>query len=301
MRPGLRCWRPSPRVDRVDAVHGEPRATTARGSASATPTRRAAGSHVEVGDSAYAPATTPGEGHADGGAVLLGYPAEPGLDDLADLGDLRSVSSTSSCSGGGTSDSNAAKAPRAQAGRRAWRSVRSSVQPRAREEHVTCDVAPRTELLSHLAYLRLVEISARTVEERHRLAHTEVAGRPGVGPAERPGEEPVGRPAAEAPLRGDRPITTTSGRARERVEVERPRARPVTYSAFRVEKPTSRISLSGACAIRSRDGKAQARSCRNAEALGQPERTANAEWSETCWAVIEVTSISQGSGTRGGR
>ena len=76
---------------------------------------------------------------------------------------------------------------------------------------------------------------------------------------------------------------------------------PVTYSAFRVEKPTSRISLSAAAAMRSRVGNAHASPCRTPNRSIRRDRTANAEWSDTCCEVIRPTSISHGSGTSGGR
>ena len=143
--------------------------------------------------------------------------------------------------------------------RRASRCARSSVHPRAGEQHVTGDVAPRPEPLSHVPYLRLVEISACTVEERHRLAHGEVAGRPGVGPPESPREEPVGGPATEPALRRDRldDLRRRTARRARRDRGRSGRGRSRTRPSASRSRPRGSRSRSPR-ASRSRVGNAQA-------------------------------------------
>ena len=77
-------------IDRVDAVGGEARDDLARqrlGDARAALGRP----DVEVGDAPHPRPATLREDHPDGRAVLLGDPAEPGLDDRADLRELGCV------------------------------------------------------------------------------------------------------------------------------------------------------------------------------------------------------------------
>ena len=77
-------------IDGVDTVCGEARDDLARqrlGDAGPA----LGGPHVEVGDAANPRAATLGQDHPHGRAVLLGDPAEPGLDDPADLGELGCV------------------------------------------------------------------------------------------------------------------------------------------------------------------------------------------------------------------
>src|SRR5205085_2460043 len=74
-----------------------------------------------------------------------------------------------------------------------------------------------------------------------------------------------------------------------------------TYSAFRREKPIEQSSSSDAAASRSRGGKAQTRPTRSPKRSTSRLRIATAAKSETCWAVIAPTSISNGSGARVGR
>ena len=127
--------------------------------------------------------------------------------------------------------------------------------------------------------------SVPAVEERHRLAHPEVTSRPGVRPAERPGEEPICAPAAEAALRRDRLDHLLVRQLAEPLEVELAAREAVTYSALRAEKPTSRISRSAAAAALA--GREHPRHLvRTPNRSISRERTANAEWSDTCWAVI---------------
>ena len=240
--------------------------------------------------------------HADGGAVLLGHPAEPGLDDLADLGELgRGVDLLV----GGRRHLGLERAPELL--------ERGEVVDGGAAHAHPCNLAPASSMwqatLRHdpnrsptVAYLRLVEISARTVEERHRLAHAEVACRPAVGPPERAREEPVGAPAAEPALRGDRLDHERVGQLVERGEVERrcARARSRTRPCGSRSRPRgSRSRPRRRCARAS--GTPTPRSCRTPKRSISRERTANAEWSDTCCAVIRVTSISHGSGTSGGR
>ena len=70
---------------------------------------------------------------------------------------------------------------------------------------------------------------------------------------------------------------------------------------MRREKPSSVSSSSRAAARRSCVGKAHACSAGSPKRSIRRFRTANAERSETCWAVIDVTSVSYGSGLSGGR
>ena len=115
-------------------------------------------------------------------------------------------------------------------------------------------------------------------------------------------QEPVGRPLAESaqlPRAAPSPRRRAALRARAgRGRCARDRARTPPCDR---EKPTARRSSSLTRARRSRVGKA------NASVPGSPYRSmrrlriAKAEWSETCCAVIEVTSDSNGSGASGGR
>ena len=99
-----------------------------------------------------------------------------------------------------------------------------------------------------------------------------------------------------------RAVTSSSGSVGEarpgrgRRRRARPRTRP---SAARSRRPRSRPSSPRAS--RSRVGNAYASPARSPKRSISRFRIAKAEKSETCCAVIEVTSASHGSGTSGGR
>ncbi len=141
-----------------------------------------------------------------------------------------------------------------------------------------------------------------TVENLGRLAQREVAGRPRARPGEVAREEPFGGPRAEPAQRRDRgahlvvvesaaSACRSSVAARERDGVLRLPPR---------EADREQLVL-GRRAIRSRVGNA------HASPTGVPKRSisrlriATAENSDTCCAVIDVTSASNGSAWSGGR
>ena len=87
-------------------------------------------------------------------------------------------------------------------------------------------------------------------------------------------------------------MSSSSGSVASSSQSTAARATPTTYSALRRENPTSVSSFSSALAIRSSVGNAQACPARTPNRSISRLRTANAERSETCCAVIEVTSVS---------
>src|SRR3954447_19397755 len=98
-----------------------------------------------------------------------------------------------------------------------------------------------------------------------------------------------------------RDLTSSSGKAASSSKSSSARATPRTYSAFRPEKPSAISSASVAPATRSRVGNATASSAGTPNRSMKRLRTANAAWRETCCAVIDDTSASNGSGASGGR
>src|SRR3954451_20463727 len=98
-----------------------------------------------------------------------------------------------------------------------------------------------------------------------------------------------------------RDLTSSSGNAASSSKSRSARATPSTYSAFLREKPSVISSSSVARATRSRVGNAMASSAGSPNRSIKRLRTANAAWRETCCAVIDDTSASNGSGASGGR
>ena len=146
------------------------------------------------------------------------------------------------------------------------------------------EVLERVEAAAELVHVE-------TVEDGGRLAQAEVAGGPRARAREVAGEEPLGRPRAEAAERRDRGAhLVVAERAASPSRSRSERASPTTYSALRREKPSATSSASLAAATRSRVGNAYACSPRSPNRSISRLRIANAEKSETCCAVIEVTS-----------
>ena len=139
-------------------------------------------------------------------------------------------------------------------------------------------------------------------EVRDGLAQADVADRPRPGSRQVPRQEPLRRPLADAAKRRPAwPSPRHPGAPREHRGPTSDRARPTMYSALRREKPTATSSASSASATRSRVGNDHTRPARSPSSSTNLPRMANAACSETCCAVIDVTSASNGSGARGGR
>ena len=141
----------------------------------------------------------------------------------------------------------------------------------AGEEVVRGQVLERVEALAERAHLVGRQVAAFAVEARDRLAHAEVARRPGAGPREVAGEEPVGRPLADPRQRGQRGLDLVVGQAaRARPRSRSLRARPIDVlglAAREAERDSSSGSARGQpLARRERVGVLGA----DAEALDQP-------------------------------
>ena len=197
--------------------------------------------------------------------------------------------------GSGTSRSNSSQSSRSTA---------SSASVARRIVHGV--VAPRQQVVRR-EVLERIEAGGRARAHRHRrdraaLRSARSPAGHARGPREVPGEEPFGGPRAEAAQRGDRARAPRRRRARRARRGRGRSARaPTTYSALRREKPTATSSSSRAAAIRSRVGNAHASPTRSPKRSISRLRIANAAKSDTCCAVIEVTSASNGSGWSGGR
>ena len=138
------------------------------------------------------------------------------------------------------------------------------------------------------------------VELQHRLAEAEVARRPGVRAPEVPGEEPFRGPLADAGKRDKRRLHLVVREQREGVEVEI--CLRQTHDVLRL--PPGEADRDDLLGARKREpfrvGKAYATSCATPKASIRRLRMLKAAWREICCALIEVTSVSNGSGTSGG-
>ena len=123
-----------------------------------------------------------------------------------------------------------------------------------------------------------------------------------AGAAEVPGEEPVGRPLADPRQRDERaraPRRRGAGRARRGRGPRAPARRRTRPSAARTRRAT--ISSGGRRRAARGSGTRTRRHALTPKASIRRFRMLKAARSEICCAVIEVTSVSKGSGTSGGR
>ena len=195
------------------------------------------------------------------------------------------------------------RAPRAPGGQHRWRagcSRGTGEQPA--EQVVRRQVLERFEALADHSHLVGRQVSALTIEARDGLAQAEVAGGPRLRPREVAGEEPVRCPLAD-PREGRESALDLVVRTAARARAGRGRCAR-SRSCTRPCGARSRaavISSASRAASRSRVGNAYACSTRRPKRSIRRFRIANAARKETCWAVIDVTSVSNGSTAIGGR
>ena len=223
---------------------------TASTSARPTPSRRRSGD-VEVPDPGDV-LLEPGRDEADRLAVLLGEEEPVRVERAFDLGLVRLPARVRPGRRGRALGLPELPEPLngLEVASVPWRIVMRAGVREAGEEVVGAQVLEWVE-----AGRESTNVGHVTIERGHRLPQSQVAGGPGVRPREVAGEEPVRRPLAEPAERDEPGGHLLVGQRCESSRSRSLRARPTTYSALRVEKPTPISSSSLACATRSRSGR----------------------------------------------